>query len=293
VSLWADTVPALYFVVPPAKATSSEQDAARLALQHHAQSLGWRCVTNRTIAIRLAQSKNSGRTLHLLQPQDAGDLYRVAHRHPTVVVQIGPAEVRLDPSAPPSARNTISLARFVRYKAFFQPLGRPKVGLDVGGFLHDFDVWRSVGACDGERDARCIPLHVFSPSREWADLHDAAGVKLFEERHGRPNSRRDNELREWNSPNALHGLEAMTIAGTRLRSGFHWDVVSSDGAGRLCTSTEVWGFTRGSYCNVYPDAAVRQGQRRGRRAKRVYAAERPATTITITTDTPRTRRRHR
>lgn len=288
---WIDPTPTLYIVTQPSHLCSPEQDSARIALQRYAESLNWKFITNRTAISRLTQGENSGRTISLLQPQDADDLYRMSHRHPTAAIQIGSANVRLDPSKAPSARNTVSLKTYVQYKAFFHPLGRAQAEFDASAFLRPFDEWRCTTACDGERDPRCIPLHVFSPDREWLNLHEMAGIRAFEERHGKPISRRDDKDRDWNSPNALHGREAVVIAGTQLRSGFHWDVVSPRGANRLCTSTEVWGFTRGAYCNIYPDGTVRQGQRRGTRAKQVYKAERPDTTTTGATGSTRRRRR--
>ncbi len=176
-------------------------------------------------------------------------------------------------------RNSISLERFVRYKAFFKVLGRERSGLDVAHFLSKFQDWQQGCACDGERDARCLPLHVFSPSHEWQDLHVEGGVTEFEARHGRASSRVDEKRRDWRPPNALHGQEVLVVAGTALRSGFHWDVTSPRTEGRLYTNTEIWRFRRGAYCNVYPDAAVRQGQRNGIRAERVYEARRPDDTL--------------
>ncbi|MEO7193839.1 MAG: hypothetical protein ABIZ05_03320 [Pseudonocardiaceae bacterium] len=213
-----------------------------------------------------------------MEPQDAGDLYQLTHRSPTVVIQIGQPTVLLNVRAKPAERNTISLERFVRYKTFFRRLGREGAKIDVPHFLNGFHDWRQNRTCDGERDARCIPLHVFSPSREWEDLHNLEGVRIFESIHGRANSRTDYQDRDWNLPSALHGQQ-ITVAGATLRSGFHWDVVSPRNDGRLYTSTEIWRFSRGSYCNVYPDAVVRQGQRKGDCAKLVYEAQRPADTL--------------
>lgn len=223
-----------------------------------------------------------------MEPQDAGELYRLTHRHPTAAIQIGQPTVRLDPQSEPSERNSISLERFIRYKAFFRMLGREGPKIDVANFLSGFQDWQQHCSCDGERDARCIPLHVFCPSREWKDLHDINGVKEFESRHGQASSRVDDKDRNWNLPKkARHGRESAIVAGAILPSGFHWDVVSSRGDGRLCTSTEVWRFRRDSYCNVYPDAAVRQGQRKGIRARLVYEALRPDDTLSSGTRSQR------
>ncbi len=239
-----------------------------------AKNNGWIPKISRTIPYRIDRGANTGRTLQVMEPQDAGDLYRLMHRHPTVVIQIGQPTVRLNPWAEPAERNVISLERFVRYKAFFKRLGREGSKIDIPNFLNGFQDWRQSCTCDGERDARCIPLHVFNPNLEWKELHNVEGVRAFEFCHGKAGSRVDYQNREWNPPTALHGQQ-ITVAGATLRSGFHWDVVSPHGDGRLCTSTEIWRFSRGSYCNVYPDAAVRRGQRKGDRARRIYEAQRP------------------
>lgn len=243
-SHWRDTIPALFLAAPPQSDTSAEQDGARLALQRWADRKEWKFRFRRTISYRISQGANTGRRLQVMEPQDAGELYRLIHRYPTAVIQIGHPTVRLDPESEPSERNLISLERFVRYKAFFQMLGREGPKIDVENFLSDFQNWLQRCSCDGERDAHCIPLHVFCPPKK-----------------------------------ARHGREAAIVAGAILPSGFHWDVVSSRSDGRLCTNTEVWRFRRDSYCNVYPDAAVRQGQRKGIRARLVYEARRPDDTL--------------
>ncbi len=262
-----------------------------LTLQRWAEHKGWICKTRRTVLYRIDRGANTGRRLQIMEAQDAGELYKLIHRHPTAVIQIGQPTIRLDPSAIPSERNSISLERFVRYKAFFRMLGRAGSEINVEHFLAGFQDWQLRCACGGERDARCIPLHVFSPSREWRDLHDVDGVKAFECRHGQASSRVDDKDRDWNPPKARHGREAAIVAGTTLSSGFHWDVVSPRGDGRLCTSTETWRFSRESYCNVYPDAAVRKGQRRGGSSARlVYQAQRPDDTLTNATRSQRSQR---
>lgn len=291
---WKDATPVLFLVVPPRDATSTEQDEARLTLERWAKLERWRPVTRRTMPYSLNRGKNTGRRLQVMEPRDARDLYKLSHRNPTAVVQIGQPIVRLDPSALPSERNSISLERFVRYKTFFRMLGREGggAGIDVDRFLSGFHDWRQHCTCDGERDARCIPLHVFSPSREWKMLHNPSGVKEFESCHGRASSRVDEEKRGW-SP-GWHGREVIHVAGAALQSGFHWDVESIDGASSLCTSTEVWRFSRREYyCNVYPDATVRKGQRRGLRAKLIYEAPRPDVALVSGTRPQRTQGQRR
>lgn len=278
-SAWKSATPLVFIIAPPRDDTDPVQDQARVAVQRWVEQQGWECRTRRAVRFRIQNGGNTGRLMQVMEPHDADDLYRAIHRRPTAVVQVGGPAVRLDPSAAPSGRNSASLARFIRYKAFFRQLGRVSEGFDPVDLLHGFREWITDSACDGERDARCIPLHSFSPSREWDGLDNSDGISKFEARHGRPASRKDDQGRVWKSPNALHGRDSVVVAGVALRAGFHWDVVSPQSSGRLCTSSEVWGFTPDAYCNVYPDGVVRQGQRRGKRARRVYVAARPDDTL--------------
>lgn len=274
-SAWRDATPLVFIATGASQSIDRKQEEARVAVQRWVERQQWECRTRRAVPVRLTRSSESGRSMDVLEPRDADELYRALHRRPTAVVQVGSPKVRLDPSAPPSARHSVSLGRFVRYKSYFCQLGRVGAEFQAGGVLDGFSEWLQQCACDGERDARCIPLHAFSPNKEWERLHVAEEVTRFEARHGGATSRTDENERQWRTPNAPHGRESLVVAGASLRTGFHWDVVSPGKSGRLCTSAEVWAFKPGAYCNVYPDAGVRRGQRRGKCAERVFEAERP------------------
>ncbi|MFD5093753.1 hypothetical protein ACFWMR_24355 [Amycolatopsis thailandensis] len=275
---WSNAKPLIFFVAPPKRKENSQQEQGRRSVQTWAERQDWLVRTRRTVDTRVLEGENSGRILELIEPLDANDLYQVIHRHPTAVIQIGDPAIRLNPSAAVTMRNTKKLQRFVRYKAFWLPLGRVDSNFDPKVFLEGFSSWMNSTDCAGERDARCMPLHVISPNHDWSDLHIDTGITEFEKVHGRATKRTDEDGRQWNTPNALHGREKTTVAGVDLRAGFHWDVVSSNDASSLHTSSEVWKFARNSYCNVYPDASVRRGQSAGKSAKLVWQAERPATT---------------
>lgn len=247
---------------------------------------GWECRTRRTYAAKTV----ARRSVYLLQPYDAHDLYQSVHRRTVAVLQMAPTRVLLDPMGLPYPRNTINLERFVRYKAFFGYLN-VRVSIDEG--VAQFAQWTARRTCSGERDARCLPLHVISPSHDWSYLDQEEGVRAFEACHGTPTNRVDEDQRRWNAPNACHGREALSVAGADLRSGFHWDVVSPRSAGRLCTSHEVWKFSRGAYINVYPDGAAREGQRAALSAKRVYLASRPSPIVDVPSQPSPTKRKHR
>ncbi|MGK3201055.1 hypothetical protein [Amycolatopsis sp. MEPSY49] len=275
---WSNAKPLIFFVAPPKKRENSQQEQGRRSVQTWAERQDWLIRTRRTVDTRVLEGENSGRLLEMVEPLDANDLYHLMHRHPTAVIQIGNPAIRLNPSAPVTMRNAKKLQMFVRYKAFWSPLGRVDSSFNPEILLEEFSSWITSTDCTGERDARCMPLHVVSPDRDWSNLHVAAGITEFEKIHGRATKRTDEDGRHWRTPNALHGREVATVAGMDLRAGFHWDVVSTNGASSLHTSSEVWKFARDSYCNVYPDASIRRGQSAGKSAKLVWQAERPANT---------------
>jgi hypothetical protein len=274
---WGTVLPLVFVVAPPVQEESEQQEGARRSLHAWSTRRGWGFIARRTRPFRVSHGSNTGRPMQVMEPFDAEDLYRAMHRRATIVVQIGRPVVMLDPSARISPRNTVSLERFVRYKGLLCRLGRVDSTFDPAKMLDELNDRVDAQSCSGERDARCIPLHVFSPSRDWITLDESDGVVEFEKMHGRPANRKDDCGRHWHVANALHGKVDLAVCGFQLRTGFHWDVESVGGDSRLCTTTEVWKFTRRSYCNVYPDAAVRAGQRKGSTAKRVFQAARPAT----------------
>lgn len=279
----ANEKPLIFIVAPPLPGrtkvpagVSIAADEARKSLQRSAENLGWTVVTRRSVSYRARDGDNGGRPFEVLEPWDAHDLYRFLHRRPTAVVQIGDPVVCMNPQDAPSDKNTWTLERFTRYKSYFARLGRSRTEAELSAILRSFVEWIADCSCEGERDSRILPLHAFSPTRDWALLNDQKGAAAFEDVHGGPTSRADDLGRAWKAASDLHGQDELVISGTRLRAGFHWDVKTDHREGRLFTSAEVWKFTSNSYCNVYPDASVRQGQRSGLRAKRVFAAQRPA-----------------
>jgi hypothetical protein len=262
-----------FLFLPPKGHVRPEQERARIALLRRIESEGWRCFTRRTRSVRVARGSESGRRLSLIEPWDAYDVYVAAHRQPTGIFQMGAARVLLDPSAAASPRNSVSLERFVTYKALFERVGAE---YPLEPSILAVRRWLAARWCGGERDARCLPLHIFSPGRDWSGLEQETVVKRFESQHGRPTSRADAGARRWSPAAALHGQIAERIGGVVLRPGFHWDVSSPDGCGRFSNSTQVWRFSKDSYCNVYPSAVIRGGQRAGKPAKMVYEQTRPA-----------------
>jgi hypothetical protein len=121
-------------------------------------------------------------------------------------------------------------------------------------WLESFGAWLNAIGCEGERDPRCLPLHVFKTQGH--DLNLPAGRAAFDSAHGSGAERSDGDRRKWSlTPHDYHGQETLSVAGRELRQGFHWDVEPGRNTTTIVTTKEVWKVDR--YVNVYPDAHVR------------------------------------
>lgn len=104
-------------------------------------------------------------------------------------------------------------------------------------------------------------MHVFAPQGHADDLAAADGRAAFKTRHGGPGARVDGEGRQWKKgPN--HGHDDLVVAGSRMPTGFHWDVSVRRGSSTFANGWQVWELVdRNAYVNIAPDAGVREGQR--------------------------------
>lgn len=221
-------------------------------------------------------SRNKGepnRKFSILEPWEADRLYRFLHRSYDAVFQTGKAQVLLNPTGEYHSSNVISLARVVRHKVFFAQFDGFTPPSEV---LLEYDVWRSEGNCDSHRDCRVLPLHMFSPRRDWLDLRSEENRKAFELAHGVPSQLKDEKSRPWNQTAVRHGNDSLIIAGFTLPTGFHWDVEAAPNVSQLSSLTANWRFSKGAYVNVSPDGHVRSGQSKGVTAVKVDEAPRPA-----------------
>lgn len=225
----------------------------------------------RTVMRTSQRRSESGRRIPLLDPWEADRLYKLVHRGHGAVFQAGSARVLLDPLHEISTVNSVALARLVRYKAFFRVFD----GITpVSDLFQEFDSWMAGRHIDSHRDCRVLPLHMFSPGRDW-DLTPAAGRDEFSRVHGKAGSLVDEKARPWKQPNGKHGQEALLIANHPLPQGYHWDVNATRTTSRLVSLVERWKFVPGSYANVSPDGHIRGGQSSGVSATREGAAPRP------------------
>lgn len=259
-------MPRVFAVVP--ERTSTQIDELLVAVRVLAAERNWSVRVRRTESVRVA-GEGWERRAELLRPKDAAGLYRELHRTPTLVLAFAAAMVRRDPSRdPPVRRAALRLEEFVAYKAPFALLRGHD---DPPRIFAEFETWLDEVHCDGDADPRVLPLHVFSVGPRRPDLADSGGAAEFREQYGPASSRRDAAGIDWRraDPRALHGGEALDVAGRSLPAGFHWDVSRRRGSIRLTTAEEVWKLAgRGAYLNVYPDAHVRPPK--DRRVRRVW-----------------------
>jgi hypothetical protein len=253
-----DPPPAKVILVLPVRESEDIQVLAA-SCRRAAQSTSLTVVTYRTEVSRVTSSVERDRSLHMLGPTDAFQLYQALHRSPALVLAFTAVFVRRDPSKMPAVRrHLLTLERFVRYKAtYFLVRAAPSV---EEAFMA-FSSWREVVRCGGEDDPRIIPFHSFNTDRDWLDLGTDVGDQEFCYRHGASNQRTDADNKTWDRPNraAYHAMALQIVAGHRLPDGMHWDV----GAGgshkaRLLAPHQVWKMSSSrAYLNVYPDAYVR------------------------------------
>ena len=194
----------------------------------------------------------NGRPVQLLSGRDAANLYRRAHRARVALFVAGRPLVPLTPDVTIRIERTVPLIRFIRYKAHARPL--PTVTADVSRQLDSCEAWHRSTKCEGGRDPRCLPLHVFASQR--TDLDERTQRQAFDGSHGTGACRVDNRGLTWRlDPKNFHGRERLHVAGCELPSGFHWDVSVPNGPRELATGTEHWLVSR--YINIAPDAHFR------------------------------------
>ena len=208
---------------------------------------------------RVTGGVEGGRPYDLVEPRHAAEVYSVAHRSRVLVLSTGTCFVRRDPSADPSYRtDLVSVESFVRYKTQFCMIRDHN---DIARAIMEFSRWPLTGACSGPRDPRILPLHTFDNNTEWPNLDQMQHAAAFTVKFGPAACRTDQAGRLWLQSAALHGGDALSIAGYKLNPGFHWDVERGRGREHIYTAHEVWKLTnRNSYCNIYPDGYVHKGR---------------------------------
>lgn len=228
-------------------------------LESDCRAAGWRVHPSlRGTTIHSRSSNASGRLRRVLTAQDAKHLYELAHQARLTVFTTAPVMMRLDARADPAADKLfIPLARFLRYKAV---VIRLPIDAETSIAIRDAERAAIALSCDGARDPRILPLHVFAPSQDVAGLETLAGQQRFARAFGGPGSLEDSEERAWrNGPS--HGRTSLTVAGASLPRGWHWDVQAGRNQSTINTGWEVWQMAAGrGHLNVTPDASARAGR---------------------------------
>lgn len=228
----------------------------RLALRRLCADRGWEYQERPSRAVRLPD----GRNLSALTPDVADLLYRRLHRTRVAVLSIDENEVCVHPEWDQVARtrNRRGLRIFACHKAFYAMLRVPG---NLDAWVPGFEDWCLRSDCEGERDPRILPHHVFeSDDTHLEGLATTEGRVVFERIHGRAAARADLAGGTWTlNPHDFHGgRETLAVAGAELRVGCHWDVTSARGALTITTPKEVWQVS--GHLNIYPDAHIRGTQ---------------------------------
>ncbi len=249
---------------------SEDQDALRGAGERAAEGLGFDLLVRRSSLQRVQGGEDKDRPYRTLSPRDARDLYQDAHLRPCLVLATHSCHVRTDPSRDPATlRQLAPLGRFVEHKcAYALTRGASAVRDAVAAFT----AWPPPGACAGQQDPRVLPMHVFEPSEVGTSLNNDDETGRFDRRYGlRSGSRTDGGGHSWQQATAMHGAVGparaqLTVAGTALQQGFHWDVQRGRGRSRIVSESEVWLLDRkNAYLNAYPNGYLRGERQFGAR----------------------------
>jgi hypothetical protein len=266
--------------------------AAEEALRRHATDLAARNgIASEHVRSKLVRDvKATSRSLTSIEPWDALHIYEWAHDGPALVFPIRAPMAMRNILSGPSKANGIKLDELLRYKAFVAPLTLESRAGDIDDALARYHEWAATSTGITERDHRVLPLHIFSPRKDWPDLHSPAGVTAFEAVHGRAGSLIDGRQRHWNRANARHGTRFVWIAGSEIDGGAHWDVVATANPTELWSLYQLWTLPSGSYVNAYPNGVIRKGQSSAVMA-RCTEAESPASMVSTVKSRPKRRGR--
>lgn len=238
----------------------------RSALQHRAAQLDLGLVIRRSRRRRMSLDGGGARSINVLEPVDASELYRDLSLRKCFVLSRGSVYVMHDPRRdPPSKRDCVPLQHFVRYKAAFRTL---EDGRDPAQDLADLMALEVPSDCSDHHDPRVLPMHVFDKDATDRELNCEAGRKVFRATYGQGGNWLSAETGTWcpASVGVRHGVEGPSGRPMRVweyvtPTGFHWDT----GAGRqrrtVISASTVWRVEPAGYVNIYPNAHIRAGAR--------------------------------
>lgn len=243
------------WVIYPGK-SGARFRAGRNNVRTECMKRGWNYQERPTLPVRVHPE---GRYREILSGTNATAIYRRAHRARAAVIVLAKTHVFLHPSQEDAVRQHLiaRLQALFQYKCFLQLLDdKTECSREwTSAFADRFQNACLSTGCEDERDARCLPLHVFSNDGKHY-LLEAKGRLAFDIQYGGGTRRVDLAGRRWGLfPHAFHGHEQLFIAGTPLPKGFHWDVQPGGESTTIVTTTDVWVVSR--YVNIYPDSHVR------------------------------------
>ena len=217
---------------------------------------------------RFTREGSGHRTVALLRPQDAGDIYRQSHYFRTLIVSTGAVRVLLDPRRDPATDRVVAKPSAVfRHKARVVTTGNSStLGWEISLVLG-----QEIDTLTGAVDPRLLPLQLFGDLDEDGVLDTTVGRSQFSDRHRHRGCWRGSRG-VWKdaAPGARHGhdrsMGAMTVCDWEVPVGLHWDVEQQCAGFEIVGLNEVWFVHRSGYANIYPDAYIRGG----RDARRVW-----------------------
>lgn len=215
------------------------------------------------------------RPINILQPADAGELYRDLNTRKCYILSRGSIFVLHDPRRdPPTKRDCLPLPHFVKYKAAVRTL---EDGRDPAADLDELMGLEEPSDCSDHHDPRVLPLHVFDKDAVAGSLAKEDERRTFRAAHGNGGNWLSPSTGTWTpaAPGVRHGLPG--ASGNPLRvwdyivpEGFHWDTSAGRRGRTVIAASSVWRVAPAGYVNIYPNAHIRSGAR----AKEVWQAKR-------------------
>ena len=256
--------PRVWLVLHPTD--SDYEKNLRTTLSRRASQLGMDLVTRRSSRRRMTADGNGTRPINILEPADAGELYRDLSLRKCHVLSRGAVFVLHDPRRdPPTKRDCLPLPQFVQYKAAFRTL---EDGRDPAADLDDLMALEGPSDCSDHHDPRVLPLHVFHKDAVLRPLVEESGRQAFRSTYGNGGNWLSPSTGTWTpaAPGVRHGRP--DASGNLLRvwdyvvpPGFHWDTSAGRKRRTVIAASSVWRVEPRGYVNVYPNAHVRAGAR--------------------------------
>ncbi len=224
-----------------------------------AQERGWTVFEAHCVRLAVTKGERRGRIVNLLERRSANRLYTDIHRGPVAVLYDAPVRIRTSPGAEVELKRTVPIDQFCKYKAFAMSLNDNR----AAAWASAFGDWLGATGCDGPRDPRTLPLHIFKmrrPSSQGLELDSAADRQRFRRVHIRDGNLVDADQRRWRTaePGARHGRDPQFVRNQELPLGFHWDVRKAVGT-KIETPMLIWKVGPSGHLNVYADGHTRRG----------------------------------